>query len=405
MAIGQASEGPALAVRGVRLAATRAGIRYPNRLDLVLIELGEGTQSAAVFTQNAFCAAPVTLARQHLREAQARYLLINTGNANAGTGAAGLQAASRCCEAVAAAVALDKRQVLPFSTGVIGEALPVDRLIAGLPACRENLAADNWEQAARGILTTDTRPKLASRRLQLAGQEVVISGMAKGAGMLRPNMATMLAFLFTDAEIPAASLETVLRRAVERSFNRITVDGDTSTNDACLLAATGEAGVAATEADLAEGGAFSTALQDLMQELATGLIRDAEGVSKFITVRVEEGGSVAECLKVAYCIAESPLVKTAFFASDPNWGRILAAVGRAGLTDLDIDAVSMRLGDVRLVAGGAIDPDYSEARGQAVMDQEEIEVTISLGRGQVSETVWTSDLSQDYVRINADYRS
>lgn len=405
MAIGKASEGPALAVRGVRLAATRAGIRYPDRLDLVLIELGERAQSAAVFTQNAFCAAPVTLARQHLGQAQARYLLINTGNANAGTGAAGLQAASRCCEAVAASVGLDKRQVLPFSTGVIGEPLPVDRLIAGLPACHEGLAEDNWEQAARGILTTDTRPKLASRRLQLAGQEVVISGMAKGAGMLRPNMATMLAFLFTDAEIPAAALEAVLRRAVERSFNRITVDGDTSTNDACVLSATGEAGVAATEADLAAGGAFFEALQELMQELATGLIRDAEGVSKFITVRVEEGATVAECLRVAYCIAESPLVKTAFFASDPNWGRILAAVGRAGLTDLDINAVSMCLGDVRLVSGGGLDPDYSEARGQAVMDQEEIEVTIVLGRGQASETVWTSDLSQDYVRINADYRS
>ncbi len=388
-------------VAGIELAAVASHIRYRERLDLALLAVAEGSTTAGVFTQNAFCAAPVVVCRQHLSQESPRYLLINSGNANAGTGQAGLAAARDCCQQLADIAGVGAQQILPFSTGVIGETLPLEKIRRALPKLHASLAADGWADAAAAILTTDTRPKLSSRQLMLDGKTVTITGMAKGAGMIKPNMATMLGFVATDAKIERQFLDSLLRTAVERSFNRITVDGDTSTNDACMLIATGRSGVTVA----AERESFSQALMSLFQELATGLIRDAEGASKFVTITVRGGASDAECLRVAYCVAESPLVKTAFFSSDPNWGRILAAIGRSGVERLDIEQVSIHLGDTALVVGGEPDPQYSEARGQAAMSGEEIDVTIDLGRGTRCQTVWTSDLSHDYVRINADYRS
>ena len=396
---------PALSVAGVRLAAVQAGIRYAGRLDLVLIELDPASHSAGVFTRNAFCAAPVTVARRHLAEVEPRYLVINTGNANAGTGKSGLAAAETCCRELALQAGCEPAQVLPFSTGVIGEPLPVERLLGGLPNALSVLARDNWEAAARGIMTTDTRPKLVSRQLDVAGKTVTISGIAKGAGMIRPDMATMLAFVFTDAEIARPTLQSLLARCVARSFNRITVDGDTSTNDSCILSATGASGVTIDSDEPASMAAFSAALEEVFVQLATELIRDAEGASKFVTIHVNGGRDSGECLQVAYCVAESPLVKTALFASDPNWGRILAAVGRAGLESLDLERVAITLGDTLIVSGGERDSRYEESLGQAEMNKADIVVTIELGRGDASETVWTSDLSHEYVRINAEYRS
>ena len=404
MAVGKESLLEVHPVSGIRLASVQAGIRYADRYDLVLVELAEGSISAGVFTRNAFCAAPVIVARQNLAVMAPRYLLINTGNANAGTGKQGMTDALGCCAQLAELQKIDAQAVLPFSTGVIGESLPVDKLIAALPEAVAALAPDQWLAAARGIMTTDTHPKLASKKVQLGETTVTITGMAKGAGMLKPNMATMLAYVFTDAQFAKPALRQALSTAVELSFNRLTVDGDTSTNDACILVATGQSGVE-PETDEACLKAFQHALNDLMIELATGLIRDAEGATKFVTIAVQGGESVAECLQVAYCVAESPLVKTALFASDPNWGRILAAVGRAGLENLDLDAITISLGDVPLVADGGRDPRYSEAAGQSEMDREEITITINLGRGDHAETVWTSDLSHEYVRINAEYRS
>lgn len=392
-------------VPGVSLAAVQAGIRYAGRLDLVLIALAPGSHSAGVFTRNAFCAAPVTVAKQHLGEAEPRFLLINTGNANAGTGKSGLAAARTCCRELAAQADCETVQVAPFSTGVIGEPLPVERLLAGLTDARNALAADNWEAAARGIMTTDTRPKIASQQVEIDGCLVTITGIAKGAGMLKPNMATMLAFIFTDAAITRPSLQTFLGNAVERSFNRLTVDGDTSTNDSCILSATGASGVVIASDDPARAALFSAALERVFVQLATGLIRDAEGASKFVTIHVRGGRDSRECLQVAYCVAESPLVKTALFASDPNWGRILAAVGRAGLEGLHLEAVAITLGDTPIVSGGERDSRYEERLGQAEMDKPDIVITIELGRGDARETVWTSDLSHEYVRINAEYRS
>lgn len=392
-------------VPGIRLSAIEANIRYENRLDLVLVELAEGSTVAGVYTQNAFCAAPVQLARQHLADASARYFLINTGNANAGTGPEGLAAARHCCQSLAELAGAGVEQVLPFSTGVIGEQLPVERITAGLPLSLESLSGDGWEDAALGIMTTDTRPKIASRRVQLGDDTITITGMAKGAGMIKPNMATMLAYVFTDLQAGDKPLQELLASAVEQSFNRITVDGDTSTNDCCMLVATGASDCRYEALAQADQEYLQRELLDVFQQLAVGLIKDAEGASKFVTIVVEEGGNEEECLRVAYTIAESPLVKTALFAADPNWGRILAAIGRAGLNNLDIDRVVIFLGEQLIVLNGAVANQYREEQGQAEMDKDEILIRIRLGRGDCSETVWTSDLSHDYVRINADYRT
>ncbi len=391
-------------IDGLRLAAVEAAIRGPGRLDLVAVELAPETEAAAVFTRNAFRAAPVEIAQAHLAAASPRYLLINAGNANAGTGAAGRAAALACCRALAGRRGVAVEQVLPFSTGVIGEALPVERITAALPRLLGRLDAQAWSDAAAGIMTTDTQNKTAWAEIELCPGKARIAGIAKGAGMIRPGMATMLAFVFTDAKLHRRELDSLLRAQVSRSFNRITVDGDTSTNDAVLFAATG-AGVHYRELGGACRNAFEAALGNVFLQLAQAIIRDAEGASKFITVRVSEGASVGECLQVAYAVAESPLVKTACFAADPNWGRILAAVGRSGLENLDPAAVRVFLGGAAVVAGGEAHPDYTEALGAAAMEGPEIEIEIRLGRGAHTETVWTSDLSLDYVRINAEYRS
>lgn len=423
MAVVSQLTGELLPVGGVRFAAVEAGVRYANRVDLVLFELAPGSRVAAVFTRNAFCAAPVQIARGHLQQAAPRYLLINTGNANAGTGARGLDDARACCEAVAAQASelageqVDARAVLPFSTGVIGESLPVPRIVAGLPKAFAALGTEDWLRAARGIMTTDTRPKAISRQVTLeSGRQVTISGVAKGAGMIKPNMATMLAFVFTDAEIEDALLAQLLREQVNNSFNRITVDGDTSTNDSCVLVATGAAGAVIQPpsgngeghgqgAENADYRAFVATLREVFAGLAMELIRDAEGATKFVTVDVINGASSQECLAAAYAIAESPLVKTALFASDPNWGRILAAVGRAGVEGLIIDDITIDLGETRLVEQGGRAAGYTEQQGQAEMNKQDITITVDLARGLCRERVWTADLSEEYVRINADYRS
>jgi glutamate N-acetyltransferase/amino-acid N-acetyltransferase len=394
-----------MSVDGVRSAAIESGIRYANRLDLVLFELADTTRTAGVFTLNAFCAAPVTIARRHLAAASPRYLLINTGNANAGTGAQGERDAIACCEALARQCGVNLEQVLPFSTGVIGEALPVSKIIDALPDAHRALSEDQFASAARGIMTTDTRPKLVSRRVLIEGHPVTISGIAKGSGMIKPNMATMLSYVFTDANLSQPTLDRLLREQVAHSFNRITVDGDTSTNDCCLLSATClSAAPIETETGQCHSD-FVLALRDVFSELAVEIIKDAEGATKFVTVAVNGGQSSQECLQVGYTVAESPLVKTALFASDPNWGRILAAIGRAGLDNLDINAVEVWLGDTRIVAGGCRDANYTEEAGQAEMNKDEITISISLARGENSEKIFTADLSYDYVRINADYRS
>lgn len=400
--------GDSLPVPGVRLAAVEAGIRYANRRDLVAIEFAPGTQTAAVFTRNAFCAAPVQVAREHLTASngEARLLLINTGNANAGTGEQGLAAARQSCAEAAALAGLDPRQVLPFSTGVIGEHLPVDRLAAALPALLSALDENGWPDAARGILTTDTRPKLVSRQIDVEGRRFTLTGIAKGAGMLRPNMATMLAYIATDAPVERDLLDQLLRAAVEQSFHRITVDGDTSTNDAVVLAATGAAGgLPLSDAASPEARALAEALDELCLELAQGLVRDGEGATKFVEIAVEGGRDSGECLDVAFTIAHSPLVKTALFASDPNWGRLLAAIGRAGLADLDVNAVRLWLGEVLIAEQGGRAASYREEDGAAAMSASDLLIRIDLGRGSARETVWTSDFSYDYVRINAEYRS
>ena len=407
MATGTQELGQLLPVNGVRIAAVSAGIRYRDRLDLVLFELAEGSVSAGVYTRNAFCAAPVVLARKHVQACAGavRYLLVNTGNANAGTGAQGMNDAVECCRELADLAGTDIAQVLPFSTGVIGERLPAEKIVAALPGAIDALAADNWLNAARGIMTTDTRPKGISAVLDHEGQRVTITGITKGAGMIKPNMATMLAFVATDAQIAQPLLHEMLRSAVEYSFNRITVDGDTSTNDCCVLTATGRSGVAIDTSNGELYKKFNSALHDLIVQLAQLIIRDAEGARKFVTVDVRGGADSRECLMVAYAIAESPLVKTALSASDPNWGRILAAVGRAGLDDLVVDKIDIYLDDVIIVQQGGLAPTYTEAQGQRVMNQEDITLRIELGRGDVSEQVWTADLSEEYVRINASYRS
>jgi len=395
-----------LLVKGIRLATVSAGIKKSGRKDVVLIEMSEGTHAAAVYTKNAFCAAPVLLAKAHQQQQATRYLLINSGNANAGTGEAGMQAATDCCHAVAELTAVDTAAVLPFSTGVIGQPLPVDKITAVLPEAVNTLSADNWFDAAHGIMTTDTIAKARSVQLELDGKTVTITGMSKGSGMIRPDMATMLAYIATDAAVSQAVLQTMLHQAMNHSFNRITVDGDTSTNDACVLMATGQAGNAHIENITSDDGErLLTALTELCRYLAQAIVRDGEGATKFISIAVNQGQSQEECREVAYTIAHSPLVKTALFASDANWGRILAAVGRSGLTDFDLSKVSIYLGDVCIVEHGQPAEAYTEEQGQQVMSEAEITIGVQLGRGQAEDLVWTCDFSYDYVKINAEYRS
>ena len=405
MAVGKGLSGKIYDVAGVRLSAVSAGIRYQDRLDLVLIELTEESKSACVFTKNAFCAAPVVVAKSHLASNDPRVLIINTGNANAGTGDIGLQDSLQCCQIVAECKGLDLEEVIPFSTGVIGEKLPVKRVTAGVPEALDRLDEKNWKDAATGILTTDTRPKLLSKQIKVAGDVVTITGFAKGSGMIRPNMATMLSFVFTDALIERELLDEMISKLVDESFNRITVDGDTSTNDAAMLVATGKSGVPIAELDDINKKKFIACLKSVFQELAKELIKDAEGATKFITVVVKEGRDKEECAKVAFCVAESLLVKTALFASDANWGRILAAIGRAGLDKLDTYNVNIDIGDVRIVTNGNLEETYTEEKGKSVMELDELIISIELGRGNIQESVWTSDLSHDYVTINADYRT
>ena len=398
------------AVPGLRIGVAMAGVRKPNRRDLVVFALEEGAAVAGVFTNNRFCAAPVQLCREHLAQGSAvRALLVNTGNANAGTGADGLARARRSCQALAAQLGVDMTQVLPFSTGVIMETLPVERIEAALPAVVAALRpADGaaWAEAAAGIMTTDTLPKAASRQVAIGGRTVTVTGISKGAGMIRPDMATMLGFMATDAVIAPALLQPLLREAADLSFNRITIDGDTSTNDSFVLMATQRAGHAPiTALDSAEGRTLRDAVVAVSQQLAQAIVRDGEGATKFITVQVQGGRDEAECRLAAYAIAHSPLVKTAFFASDPNLGRILAAVGYAGIADLDQSLIDLFLDDVHVVREGGRHPDYREEDGQRVMKQSEIGVRVHLHRGAAETTVWTCDLSHDYVSINADYRS
>ena len=408
MAVGEAFAGPLHPVQGVRLATVSAGVKTPGRKDLVLLELAPGTYGAAVFTRNAFCAAPVTVARDNLAACnrQPRYLLINTGNANAGTGDAGIAAAQACINVVAEQAGVDVQCVLPFSTGVIGEPLPVARIQQAIPEALAALNTQGWQAAASGILTTDTRPKASSVRFHCDGRDFVVTGITKGAGMIRPNMATMLAFLATDAAVEPALLQELLSELTEISFNRITVDGDTSTNDACLLLATGQAGnVPLRSRDGELYIALRAAVEEVCVSLAQSIVRDGEGASKFVTVQVNGGRSEEECLDVAFTIAHSPLVKTALFASDPNWGRLLAAIGRAGLPELDVQQVGLYLNDVLIAEGGCRAASYTEAQGVAAMAPEEIIIRVELHRGEASAAVWTTDFSYDYVRINAEYRS
>ena len=395
------------AVAGVRVGVTMAGVRKPNKRDLVVFALDEHSSVAGVFTTNRFCAAPVQLCREHLgHEGNIRALLINTGNANAGTGEDGLARARRSCASLAALMQLRAAQVLPFSTGVIMETLPVERIEAGLPAALAALRSDGWLEAAHGIMTTDTLPKAASRQLQIGGRTVTVTGIAKGAGMIRPNMATMLGFVATDAVVAPHLMQALVNEAADASFNRISIDGDTSTNDSFIVMATHRAGHdPITNLESAEGRQLRAVLSEVSRQLAQAIVRDGEGATKFITIDIESGRSIAECRKVAYAIAHSPLVKTAFFASDPNLGRILAAVGYAGINDLDQNLIEMHLDNVHVVRHGGRHPNYQEADGQRVMKQSEITIRVALGRGSANAQVWTCDLSHDYVSINADYRS
>lgn len=393
-------------VPGVRIGVAEAGIRKANRKDLTVILLDEGTAVAGVFTQNRFCAAPVQVCREHLASGSARAIVINTGNANAGTGEEGLARARATCAATARELGVKPQQVLPLSTGVIMEQLPVGRIEKGLPAAIADAQPAHWLRAAEGIMTTDTIAKAFSRQVTIGGATVTVTGISKGAGMIRPNMATMLGFLATDAKIDAALLQPLALELAEGSFNRVTVDGDTSTNDSFLVIATQQAAHAPiTRIDSDEGRALKAAMMEVSRLLAQAIVRDGEGATKFITVRVEGGNTGEECLKVAYAIAHSPLVKTAFFASDPNLGRILAAVGYAGISDLDQTKIDLYLDDVHVAVGGGRNPSYREEDGQRVMKQSEITVRVVLGRGTAADQVWTCDFSHDYVSINADYRS
>lgn len=394
-------------VAGVRLGITEANIKKPNRKDLLVMQLAPGSRVAGVFTQNRFCAAPVVLCKEHLATgSEIRALVVNTGNANAGTGEEGMRRARLTCQSVADLLGCAEQQVLPFSTGVIMEPLPVERITAGLPASVANLQEDNWLNAAQAIMTTDIVAKGASRKIQLGGKTVTVTGIAKGSGMIHPNMATMLGYIATDAAISQSALNAMIRHAVNRSFNCITVDGDTSTNDSLILVATGQAGN--TEVADVQGAEYR-ALRDVVTEvamvLAQAIVRDGEGATKFMTINIQGGRDEAECRKIGYAIAHSPLIKTAFFASDPNLGRILAAIGYAGVDDLDVNLIKLHLGDVLVAENGGRATSYQEIDGQRVMKEAEITVRVELGRGRADATVWTCDFSYDYVKINADYRT
>jgi len=391
---------------GVKLATASAGIKKPGRQDLVLMQLAQGSRVAGVFTRNAFCAAPVVLCRQHLRRAASRYLLINSGNANACTGRQGERDALASCTAVAKLGGVSAEQVLPFSTGVIGEPLPMDKVTQALPQAYAGLDELGWEAAAKAIMTTDTRPKGYTGRVEVGGVSLTVNGMAKGAGMIKPNMGTMLAYIATDAEIAQPVLEQLCREAANRSFNRISIDGDTSTNDSCMLIATGQAQAPAITEP--EGELYQTLRERLIEAheyLARSIVADGEGATKFVTLELKGGASDDECLQVGYAIAHSPLIKTALFASDPNWGRIVAAIGYAGIEDLDASKVRVYLDDTLIVEQGGRASGYTEAQGQSVMQQETITITVDLGRGDCHQRLWTTDLSYEYVRINADYRT
>lgn len=393
-------------VNGIRLGTTQAGIKRPDRDDLLVIEISEGSTCSAVFTQNAFCAAPVVIAREHLNTGHGtRWLLINSGNANAGTGVRGIESARATCHELAMLSGGKKEQVLPFSTGVIGEYLPVEKIALALPHALSCLEEDHWEKAACAIMTTDTRPKIASRSICLHGESIVVTGIAKGAGMIHPNMATMLAFVGTNAKVDRVTLQTLLREAADDSFNSITVDGDTSTNDALVLLASGHTALPELTENHPDFPSFAQAVREVCSELAEAIIRDGEGATKFIRIVVQEAYSREEAQTVGKTIAHSPLVKTAFFASDPNWGRLLAAVGRAGIKALDIHRVSLWLDAVQVVAGGERAADYTEEAGAAVMARPDITVRVTLGRGNSTHTTLTCDFSYDYVRINAEYRT
>ena len=395
-----------LSIPGIRLGVAQAGIKYADRDDLTIIEIAEGSSTAAVFTQNAFRAAPVLVAERNNAEGDARYILINSGNANAGTGAPGMATCEQSCEALAAATQANLNQVLPFSTGVIGEVLPVDKLKAALPAALRDLSPEHWERASKAIMTTDTVPKLRSKVVNFEdGRSCQLVGMSKGSGMIQPNMATMLGFIATDASISRELLDGMLRAAVNVSFNRITVDGDTSTNDAVTLTATGQSDLVISPTDKAIAVVFQAALTELATELAQDIVRDGEGATKFVEITVSSAYSEAEADQVARTVAHSPLVKTALFASDPNWGRILAAVGRSGVSELDVEAVSLSLNGALIAEKGARAESYTEEAGVAAMAPEDLVITIDLGRGEKSATLWTTDFSYDYVKINAEYRT
>jgi len=395
-----------LPVKGVQLGFAEAYVKKPNRKDVLVVKLVEGSHVAGVFTKNRFCAAPVVLCKQFLAEKSGiRALLVNTGNANAGTGEDGLKRAQQSCEALAGLLDINVNQVLPFSTGVILEPLPVDKVIAGLPAAITNLKEDNWLNAAEAIMTTDIVAKGTSRQLQLGGKTITITGISKGSGMIHPNMATMLGYIATDAAVSQAALEHIIQYAVNKSFNCITVDGDTSTNDSLIVMATNQAGNAEITGESADFAALRDVITDVAIELAQAIVRDGEGATKFMTVTVEGGKSQEECRKVAYAIAHSPLIKTAFFASDPNLGRILAAIGYAGIDDLDVNTLQLYLGDVLVAENGGRAASYLEEQGAAVMKESDILVRVVLNRGSENITIWTCDFSYDYVKINADYRS
>lgn len=393
------------AVEGIELGITQAGVRYPNRDDLVLLRLAEGSRVAGVFTLNAFCAAPVHLCKKHLQEASPRFLLINTGNANAGTGPQGHADALRSCQLVSDTSGCKVNEVLPFSTGVIGEPLDMSAFERGIPQAFDQLSDSNWAQAASGIMTTDTLPKGFSCQQEIAGVKTTVTGISKGAGMIMPNMATMLGFIATDAQVSQPLLQKWCKQLADASFNRITIDGDTSTNDSCMLIATGKSALVIDDESSAGAAELFSALKEAFQNLAQAIVRDGEGATKFVTVDVSGAAAQQEALDVAYTVAHSPLVKTALFASDANWGRILAAVGRSGVQDFNLDKVQIYLDDVQIVKDGGRYPEYTEEAGAAVFSRSEFSIRIELGRGEISETLWTTDLSHEYVSINADYRS
>ncbi|MDO6423214.1 bifunctional glutamate N-acetyltransferase/amino-acid acetyltransferase ArgJ [Saccharophagus degradans] len=393
-------------IDGVRIGVAQGGIKRAGRDDVTLFEICEGARVAGVFTQNAFCAEPVKIAKQHLAKQNVRYFLINSGNANACTGKLGNAAAMKTCNALAGLTQVDASSVIPFSTGVIGELLPADKIINVLPQAIESLDADNWTRAGRSIMTTDTRPKGASCEVNLGDKVVKITGISKGAGMINPNMATMLAYIATDADVDQALLNKLAKRAANLSFNRITIDGDTSTNDACMVIATGKAGNATLVDEASpEAETFAFALIDVYQQLAQQIVRDGEGATKFISVHVRGGATHQECVDVAYAIAHSPLIKTAMFASDPNWGRIICAIGYAGVPNLDVDGVKVWLDETLIVEDGGRAASYTEEQGQAVVSKAEFAINVDLGRGDFEDVIWTSDLSHEYIRINAEYRS